>query len=372
MARIELRGVWKKYGKVEAVKDVSFVCEDGELFVLLGPSGAGKTSILRMIAGLESVSKGEILMDEQSINNLKPQARNISMTFENYALYPHLTVFDNMAFSLKSPPRRGQYSSNDIMSRVSKISKILEIEDLLDRFPRQISGGQKQRVALGRTLIRENPHVCLLDEPIAHLDAKLRYNMRLRLKRLHRELGYTIIYATPDYLEATLMGDRIAVIEKGMIHQVGTPHEIICNPASVTVGKLVGDPPMNFLDCAVFSKGEEVILRGDNFEIPILRKSSAGTALCNFTNGKELLLGLRSRESRVLTEPAGSKVIRGRITLVETRGRESIVWLEVGKSLLRFRIPISAEELNSKHTLYIEPDIENIKIFDKKSGRTIL
>ncbi|MBC7189910.1 ATP-binding cassette domain-containing protein, partial [Candidatus Aerophobetes bacterium] len=249
MAEVILKGVYKRYGRVEAVKNLNLHIKDKEFFCLLGPSGCGKSSTLRMIAGLEEISEGIIKIGNRIINNLEPKDRDVAMVFENYALYPHMTVYENLSYPLKG---RGMTSS-EIDKRVRYIAGLLQIAELLDRKPRQLSGGQKQRVALGRAIVR-NPQVFLMDEPISHLDAKLRTLMRAELKRLQRELNTTTIYATPDQREAIAMADTIAIINKGEIQQIGTPLEIFNFPANEFVAGFTGEPPMNLFDCSVESK----------------------------------------------------------------------------------------------------------------------
>ncbi len=272
MARISLTNVWKIYNEgkreheVEAVIDVNLEIQDGEFLCLLGPSGCGKTSTLRMIAGLEAISRGEIRIGERVINQLHPSERDIAMVFESYALYEHLTVFDNIAFPLRV---RGQ-GKQEIERRVSRAVDILHIGDLLKRMPAQLSDGQKQRVSIGRAIVRE-PEAFLMDEPISHLDAMLRSRMRREISHLQRELGTTTVYVTHDQLEATAMADRIAVMNLGVLQQVASPMEIFENPANQFVADFVGEPPMNFLTV-------EVAAIPDGFE---LRREGLSLAMCD-------------------------------------------------------------------------------------------
>ncbi|HQQ17425.1 MAG TPA: sn-glycerol-3-phosphate ABC transporter ATP-binding protein UgpC, partial [Fervidobacterium sp.] len=244
MAQVVLEHVWKVYeGKVEAVKDANFVVEDKEFLVLLGPSGCGKTTTLRMIAGLEEITKGEIKIDGRVVNDVEPKDRDIAFVFQNYALYPHMTVYDNMAFGLKLR----KVPKNEIDERVHEAAKILEIESLLDRKPRQLSGGQRQRVAVGRAIVR-HPKVFLFDEPLSNLDAKLRVQMRSELKKLHARLEATIVYVTHDQVEAMTMADKIVIMKDGVIQQIGTPYEVYNRPANMFVAGFIGSPAMNFIE----------------------------------------------------------------------------------------------------------------------------
>jgi len=255
MVAVTFDQVWKEYGAFQAVKDLNMVCEDGEFVSILGPSGCGKTSTLRMLAGLEHISSGEIRFGDTVVNRLAPKDRDIAMVFENYALYPHKTVFDNMA----NPLKRANMSASEISQRVGDAAKLLEIDHLLKRRPLELSGGQKQRVAIGRAIVRQ-PQVFLFDEPIAHLDAKLRARMRGELKHLQLDLGVTTIYVTHDQLEALSMADRIAVMNEGVLQQYGTPTEIYERPANAWVATFVGEPQMSLMEMSVSESGNSVKL----------------------------------------------------------------------------------------------------------------
>ena len=247
MATVRLRGVSKRFGRTEAVENLHLTVEDGEFFVLLGPSGAGKTTTLGLIAGLETPDNGEIYLDDDDVTKLNPWKRDVAMAFESYALYPHMSVYDNIAFPLRAPTRSPRLSEQAIKTEVHRIAMMLQIEKLLDRSPSQLSGGQRQRTSLGRMLVRQ-PHVFLMDEPIVHLDAKLRHHMRGELKQLHQQFAITTLYATPDWVEAVAMGHRIAVLNQGRIVQIGTPDEIYNHPINRFVADFVGEPPMNILE----------------------------------------------------------------------------------------------------------------------------
>ncbi|MCF8481996.1 MAG: ABC transporter ATP-binding protein [Rhodospirillum sp.] len=281
MASVTFKNVWKYYGKTPAVKDLNIECPDGSFVSILGPSGCGKSSTMRMLAGLEHISAGDILFDGERINDLPPKDRDVAMVFENYALYPHKTVLENIA----NPLRLRSVDDDMIKARVDAAAKLLEIDHLLDRRPHELSGGQKQRVAIGRAIVRE-PRLFLFDEPIAHLDAKLRAHMRGEIKHLQRTLGTTMIYVTHDQLEALSMADYIAVMHDGELQQWGTPSEIFNKPVNAWVAGFVGEPAMNFVTCDLVGHNQEVFLRHENFEIPLLPDqvgklngaASAGTA----------------------------------------------------------------------------------------------
>jgi multiple sugar transport system ATP-binding protein len=239
MAKLVLHNLIKDFGKVRAVNNLSFEVEDGEFIVILGPSGAGKTTTLKLIAGVETPTSGKIYIGDKLMNAIEPSKRNVAMAFESYALYPQYTVAQNLAFPLKAPVRRVPQAEID--HRVKLVAEQLNIQSLLDRLPRMLSGGQRQRVALGRALVRD-PEVLLLDEPISHLDAKLRHRMRTEFKALESEIRATTIYVTHDYLEALSLGDRLAVLQKGEIQQIGKPHEVFDNPANTFVAQILGHP----------------------------------------------------------------------------------------------------------------------------------
>src|ERR687889_2749592 len=247
MAQVVMRSLNKKYDEVHAVKDVNLDINDKEFVVLVGPSGCGKTTTLRMVAGLESITSGRVLIDDQIVNDLAPMDRDIAMVFQNYALYPHMSVYDNMAFGLKMR----KFDKTEIQKRVHQAADILGIQDLLRRKPRQLSGGQRQRVALGRAIVR-HPQVFLFDEPLSNLDAKLRVQMRVELKKLHDRLGTTAIYVTHDQVEAMTLGDRVVVMKDGWVQQVGEPLELYNHPANRFVAGFLGSPSMNFAPVRVF------------------------------------------------------------------------------------------------------------------------
>ncbi len=311
MAAVVTQSLSRRFGKTLAVDQVSLTCQDGEFFMLLGPSGAGKTTTLKLIAGLVEPTSGMVFIGGRDVTELEPGHRDVAMAFETYALYPHLSVYENLAFPLRSPRAAGRYTPKALDERVRAIAGLLEIGPLLDRAPTQLSGGQKQRVALGRALVRE-PAVFLLDEPIAHLDAKLRNRMHAELRRIQKQLGTTTIYATPDYAEAMAMADRLAVIEQGRLIQVGEPLEVYFNPANEFVARFMGDPPMNLFDCEVVSQEDRPALRLAG-EVLALSEPTA-RALNHMPNGR-VRLGVRPADIAIVNSTESLRraraVVRG-------------------------------------------------------------
>jgi multiple sugar transport system ATP-binding protein len=329
MASIALRNIWKEYGTVRALQGVEFETSDGEMFCLLGPSGAGKTTTIRIISGVEKPDKGDILLDGQSIVGLMPRDRNVAVAFESYALYPQLNVYDNLAFPLRAPIRRDKWPKDEVDKRVKEVAEMLNIGELLHRLPRELSGGQKQRVGLGRALVRK-PAVYLLDEPIAHLDAKLRHRMRGELKKIQTELGITTLYSTPDQLEALSMADTIAVLNRGKIEQVGTPEELYERPGNVFVAKLVGDPPMNVLSTTL--EGGAFVVEGDGrFSIPIPPGAPPSLDV-------EVLVGIRPKD--ITLEPAEAEEVqtRAQVKDLDTLGQTTVVTVMVGELEMKVKL----------------------------------
>ncbi|MEW5958469.1 MAG: ABC transporter ATP-binding protein [Chloroflexota bacterium] len=339
MANLVLRDIWKSFDGEPALQGISFECRDGEMFCLLGPSGAGKTSTIRVIAGLEQPNKGEIFLDGQAITHMFPQKRNMATAFESYALYPHLTVFDNIAFPLRAPIRAGEFSAAGLDSRVKEVAAMLNIGELLGRYPKELSGGQRQRVALGRALVRR-PKVYLLDEPIAHLDAKLRHRMRGELRKIQTELGITTIYATPDQLEALSMADTVAVINKGKLEQIGAPDEIYNSPANVFVGQFVGDPPMNILTCRIRANAVVVVETETAFVIPLL--PAAQSLLANKVNQEEVKVGIRPKDIELMAESAGDFHIRGQVKEIDTLGQTTVATVGIGSTEIKVKVATRA------------------------------
>lgn len=303
MANVRLENVVKMYGKKTAVRGVSFACREGEFFSILGPTGAGKTTILKMIAGIESITSGKVYFNERVVNELPPQERNVSMAFETYNLYPHMSVYENVAFPLRAPRWKMKLTPEEERKRVEEITGFLGIDKLLDRLPQNLSGGQKQRVSLARALVRR-AEVYLLDEPIAHLDAKLKFSTQTLLKEFAQKYGSTIIYVTHDFREALALSDRMIVLRRGMVEQEGTPEDIYYSPKTDFVGRLVGDPPMNFIDGVLTTKGGKTVFQKDDFTLVLQgellkRAESAGIE----REGTNLIrLGIRPEHVRLHTE----------------------------------------------------------------------
>src|SRR6266699_1067388 len=291
MANVVMRGLNKKYDEVHAVKDVNLEIHDKEFVVLVGPSGCGKTTTLRMVAGLESITSGRILIDDTVVNDLAPMDRDIAMVFQNYALYPHMSVYDNMAFGLKMR----KFERPEIKKRVQEAAESLGIEDYLKRKPRQLSGGQRERVALGRAIVR-HPRVFLFDEPLSNLDAKLRVQMRVELKKLHLRLGTTAIYVTHDQVEAMTLGDRVVVMKDGVVQQVGEPLELYNEPANRFVAGFIGSPAMNFFNVTVAENNGALWAanRGMQIKAPLECADRLGRYI-----GKEVTLGIRPEDLHV-------------------------------------------------------------------------
>lgn len=333
MAELELRDVWKLYGDVRAVRGVSFRCEDKTLVAILGPSGAGKTSILKMIAGVEPVTKGDILVDGHRVNDVEPDEREVAMVFETYALYPNLSVFENIAFPLRAPRRAKQYDEKTVRDKVERVAALLGLGELLQRRPAELSGGQRQRVALGRALVR-TPKVLLLDEPIAHLDAKLRNRMRGEIRHLARTLDCTIVYVTHDYREALAIADKVIVLNKGQIQQVGTPEELFWNPKTDFVADLIGDPPMNLIDCTLTCCGEERFAAFEGFRVK-LGPEAEGRLRELGADGDRLRLGVRPIDVKIAPlDRSAPDALCGEVYVVEPVGAHNIVTLKMGAATL--------------------------------------
>jgi ABC-type sugar transport system ATPase subunit len=308
----------KHFGPKEILRDISFDVADGEFCILLGPSGCGKSTILRLIAGLEAPSRGEILIGSERVDSLPPQERDIAFVFQNYALYPHMTVFDNLAFSLRL---RGT-ATKEIGVKVAEAARLLEIEELLERRPQALSGGQRQRVALGRALVRR-PKVFLFDEPLSNLDASLRASMRVELARLHRRLRATIVYVTHDQAEALTLGEKIIVLNAGAIQQTGAPADIYHKPANLMVARFVGSPQMNFFSGTVDDSGMELRCKDVRMALTGLLESGAARLA-----GRSLTLGIRPEDFHV--EPGGRGWINGAIDLIEDLGSDRFLHVKCG------------------------------------------
>ncbi len=367
MSNVILKNVVKKYdGGVIAVSDFNLDIADKEFIILVGPSGCGKSTTLRMIAGLEEISSGEIYIGDKLVNDVQPKDRDIAMVFQNYALYPHMTVFDNMAFGLKLR----KIPKNDIKRRVTEAARILEIEHLLDRKPKALSGGQRQRVALGRAIVRD-PKVFLMDEPLSNLDAKLRVQMRIEITKLHQRLQTTIIYVTHDQTEAMTMGTRIVVMKDGFIQQVDSPTALYQNPVNTFVAGFIGMPPMNFFTMAFSQKGDDFYLDAEGLSIK-LPKDTVSDATKEYV-GKEVIMGVRP-EAIMFEEEIISKspdtTFTALLEVVEMLGSETLLYLNIkGLSATARVSPLCPAKAGETFKLCI--DGKRIKLFDKETEKVI-
>ncbi len=365
MATVKLEGVYKNYGPVEAVVNLNLDCKDREFLCLLGPSGCGKSSTLRMVAGLEHISKGKIYIDNRVVNEIEPHERDIAMVFEAYALYPHKSVFENMAY----PLRIAKESIEEISRKVRRAAKILDIGELLDRMPRQLSGGQKQRVAIGRAIVR-NPRVFLLDEPISHLDAKLRTHMRGELKRLHRDLDATMIYVTHDQLEAMTMADRIAVLNLGVLQQFGTPDEVFNYPANKFVAGFLGDPPMNFIPTTLKKKGKGFQMNHPSFSFDLPGSVSARLPR-DLPDEKQVDLGVRPESFLLFKDRPDTYQIEGKVYITEPLGEDIIIDISVGENRVKAKTVIGFQ-CDVDQPIYMQVKFERIHIFDGETEQNLL
>ncbi len=349
MARVELRNARKVYpGGVDAVKSADLVIEDKEFMVLVGPSGCGKSTSLRMIAGLEDVTSGDILIGDRVVNDIAPKDRDIAMVFQNYALYPHMTVYKNMAFGLMLR----KYPKAEIKERVQDAARILGIEDLLDRKPKALSGGQRQRVAMGRAIVRQ-PQVFLFDEPLSNLDAKLRVQMRTEISRLHDRLQTTMIYVTHDQVEAMTMGDRICVMLDGEIQQVAPPTELYHRPVNKFVAGFIGSPPMNFASGAIHQENGSLRFR-DTSGVLDLEVDPAHHDLLRNHIGKAVHFGIRPEDlsENPTQQPSAGASLRATVDVVEPMGAETILYLSVGDATFTARVrPDAQPEVHQAHIL---------------------
>ena len=369
MASLSLKHIYKKYpGGVTAVSDFNLEVKDKEFLVLVGPSGCGKTTTLRMIAGLEEITEGELFIGDQLVNDVAPKDRKIAMVFQNYALYPHMTVSENMAFGLKL----NKTPKEEIKRRVEEAARILDITHLLDRKPKALSGGQKQRVALGRAIVR-NPMVFLLDEPLSNLDAKLRAAMRTELTKLHKKVQTTFIYVTHDQVEAMTMATRIVVMKDGLIQQVDTPQNLYDTPVNIFVAGFIGTPQMNFINGSLEKKGDDVYFNFENVSIKLPAEKANNPALADYI-GKEVVAGLRPEcihdEPMQLAALADSS-LDVFVDVTELMGAEIYLYLTIGETNLIARVS-SRSASRAGDTIKVAFDTSRLHIFDKDTERCII
>jgi len=368
MAGVKLQGIYKKYpGGVVAVSDFNLDIKDKEFIILVGPSGCGKTTTLRMIAGLEEITEGELFIDGKLVNDVPPKDRDIAMVFQNYALYPHMSVFDNMAFGL----RLRKTPKEEIKRRVEEAAKILDISHLLDRKPKALSGGQRQRVALGRAIVR-NPKVFLLDEPLSNLDAKLRAQMRTELAKLHQRLQTTFIYVTHDQIEAMTMGTRIVVMKDGVIQQVASPTVLYENPVNLFVATFIGSPQMNILDAVVIDDGTSTWLKFGENKIKLPNSKGRNPEVLAY-NGKEVIMGIRPEcihdEDMYLSQYPDS-IVPVEVEVVERLGSVTYLYVKNGENNITASVsPRSTAKPGDKIKLAF--DTNRIHLFDKDTEKVI-
>ncbi len=370
MAGLNLKGIYKRYaGGVTAVSDFNLDIEDKEFIVLVGPSGCGKSTTLRMIAGLEEITEGELYIGDRIVNDVAPKDRDIAMVFQNYALYPHMTVFDNMAFGLKlrKTPKA------EIKKRVTEAARILDIEHLLDRKPKALSGGQRQRVAMGRAIVRE-PKVFLMDEPLSNLDAKLRGQMRTEISKLHNKLQTTFIYVTHDQVEAMTLGTRIVVMKDGVIQQIDSPQELYEKPANIFVAGFIGSPPMNFIDAVLNKTADgQVTLTFGNTTITLPEAKAKALEGSEYF-GKTVIMGIRPEnihDEAMVNGITPECAVNAKVEVTELMGAETYLYLDVeGTSMIARVNPRTTAKAGDEITVNF--DGNKIHLFDKETEQVIL
>ncbi|MFY0681113.1 MAG: sn-glycerol-3-phosphate ABC transporter ATP-binding protein UgpC [Thalassovita sp.] len=360
MSGVQLANITKRYGAIEVVHGIDLEVAEKEFVVLVGPSGCGKSTTLRMIAGLEEISDGTLTIDDRTVNRVAPKDRDVAMVFQNYALYPHLNVADNIAFGL----RIRKEPKAEIEKSVADVAEILGLTEYLDRRPADLSGGQRQRVAMGRAIVR-HPKVFLFDEPLSNLDAKLRTQMRAEIKRLHKRLGVTSVYVTHDQVEAMTLADRIVVMHDGNIEQIGTPMELFNNPVNTFVAGFIGSPPMNQFEATVETTdaGPSVTVNGAKVALP-------GLADLKNAEGRNVVVGIRP-EHVSLTQEANFSAIPVELELVETLGSEALLHTNVANKPFVVKAETQGEidHLNSVKEIFIQTDL--VKVFDVDTGKVL-
>ncbi len=366
MAKVVFDHVFKKFGEVTAVNDLNIEVKDKEFLVLVGPSGCGKTTALRLVAGLEELTNGNIYIGDRLVNDVAPKDRDIAMVFQSYALYPHMSVYDNLAFGLKlrKTPKA------EIDRRVKEAARILGIENLLDRKPKQLSGGQRQRVALGRAIVRE-PKVFLMDEPLSNLDAKLRVATRAEISKLHQRLETTVIYVTHDQVEAMTMGHRIAVMKDGILQQLDTPQMLYDNPHNMFVAGFIGSPAMNFFDARITGTAEEMWIDGGSFKLEIPARFNS--KLAPYLN-KEVVFGMRPEDcfdKRYFPGAVPEDIMTAQVDVVEPMGSEVYLYLLAGTQQFIGRMD-SRPQVRPGDKLDVAVNIEHMHIFDKQTQMAVV
>ena len=365
MADVKVANLTKRYGRYTAVDNMSFSCKDGEFFSILGPAGAGKTTTLELLAGIKKPDSGEIYIGDRLVNDLSPQERDVAMAFESYNLYPHFSVYENIAFPLRAPSRQERLSPGEERSKVEEISALLGIGDLLDRRPQHLSGGQKQRASLARAMIRV-PQVYLLDEPISHLDAKLKVSARTTLKKLANKLRITIIYVTHDYREALGLSDRIMVLNKGVNEQIGTPEEVYFSPSSDFVGRLIGDPPINLVDGEVIKReGKHFFKARDDFAFAIRDDlvSSMEKVMWEEGGSHNVRVGIRPQHVKLSNKMISDNSFKLPVYAIEHKAGSSIVTFEMKGNLLI--VQVQKGSCDTSKECWLEFDQDNLHFFKK-------
>jgi multiple sugar transport system ATP-binding protein len=362
MATVTFEHVTKKYGEVLAVDDLNLEINDGEFMVLVGPSGCGKTTSLRMIAGLEEITGGTLRIGAKIVNDVAPKDRDIAMVFQSYALYPHMTVRDNLAFGLKLR----KVPKPEIERRVKEAADTIQLSNLLDRKPKELSGGQRQRVALGRAIVRE-PAVFLMDEPLSNLDAKLRVQTRAEIARLHQRLGTTMVYVTHDQVEAMTMGTRIAVMSDGLLQQVGTPQELYDNPDNKFVAGFIGSPSMNFATVTASGTGDAAVLTGSGMSIPLPPRLRAAA---DSVHGKTLIAGFRPEHLDIGDPSSNVASFQAKADVVEYLGNDELLHLSLGGMDL-VAIVSSSHVVKPGDLLSLRLPLDKLHLFDSETGEVI-
>ena len=363
MATVDLKNINKVYeGGVHAVKNANFTIEDKEFVVLVGPSGCGKTTTLRMVAGLEDISSGDLLIDNERVNDKAPKDRDIAMVFQNYALYPHMTVRDNMAFGL----RIRKFDKAVIEERVMEAANILEIKELLERRPKALSGGQRQRVAVGRAIVR-HPKVFLFDEPLSNLDAKLRVQMRAEISALHNRLQSTMIYVTHDQVEAMTMGDKIVVMKGGLVQQIGDPLTLYNKPVNKFVAGFIGSPPMNFLNVKIEEQTGALYAVEENFK---LRLNAVQAAYLKVYTGKEMVMGVRAEDLNYDAKAPEDTSINTKVEVIETLGSHTEVYVRTKKHQLVARVGANVD-FSVGADCRLVPNLDKLVFFNAETEETV-
>ena len=364
MAQVELKNLSKKYGKVTAVQNMDLIIPHNQFLVLVGPSGCGKSTTLRMIAGLEEITGGEIFINDERVNDKDPKDRNVSMVFQNYALYPHMSVEENLGFSLKI----AKVKSEEIEKRVNEAVNILGLEDLRSRKPSQLSGGQRQRVAMGRAIVRR-PDAFLFDEPLSNLDAKLRTQMRTEIKKLHQKLKTTIIYVTHDQVEAMTLADRIIIMKDGYIEQIGSPIEVFSKPANVFVATFIGSPPMNIFSAEIINSNNNIKIKLDDnlyFDCTEDQKNK-------LQNKKNIFLGIRAEDIMPVDNNTNSSFwsFKRNVDIVEPLGTETQLFITINNKEIISRM-YNPYEVNVGDELTFQVDPHKVHFFDKETEKAII